>query len=94
MPAKVNTSPFALELGARVGHRIFEDRELTVVGRAEYVDREPSYLVEWRDADGERRDEWLSLGEIVPRRGRPSAAARPASSRRRRRSSAKSRRSR
>lgn len=54
---------FAFSLGERVS-LIESNEEGTVVGRAEYTDMAPRYLVRYKGADGRLVEEWWS-GEAL-----------------------------
>ncbi len=46
--------------------RLVESEETgTVVGRAEYTDSPPTYLVRYRAADGRQVEEWWRTGALI-----------------------------
>ena len=97
-PMAKSRSAFVFELGERALNHP-RDRQVTIVGRSEFIDRPPAYRTRWRDAHGVLQEEWLDEKYLQRQAGGvidddaaapPSASAPPR--RPRRRSRAKSRR--
>lgn len=55
--------PFAFELGQKVGLTLTLERGI-VIGRAEYTDNSPQYLVRYAAGDGRQVEDWWAASAI------------------------------